>query len=83
MTSLRASTSSSHPLSRYLNIEKEIATRVRDENGTTRMEPKVFAEKVVGDVLGGANWLIWKRGYASVAHFLTSWVPIYLFVSSI
>lgn len=44
------------PTSPYLSIEKEIAARARGEDGIPRMEASVYADKVVGDLLKGANW---------------------------
>ena len=67
--------------SRYKSIEKEIAARAKGEDGTPRMEPSVFAEKVVGDVLGGANWPVWRGGYASIVRFVASWLPASVSVS--
>ena len=67
--------------SRYKNIEKEIAARARGEDGTPRMEPSVFAEKVVGDILGGANRHIWRGGYASIVRYTSYWFPFSLAVS--
>lgn len=67
--------------SKYKGIEEEIAGRARGEDGTPRMEPSVYAEKVVGDVLGGANWQIWRGGYASIVRFTSSWFPASISVS--
>ena len=71
------------PTSRYLSIEKEIVARARGEDGTPRMEPSVYAEKVVNDVLGGANWQIWRGGYASVVRFTSTLFPWSIAVSLI
>jgi len=67
--------------SRYKNIEKEIAARARGEDGTPRMEPSLFAEKVVGDILRGANRHIWRGGYASIVRYTSYWFPFSLAVS--
>ena len=69
------------PTSRYKTIEKEIAARAVGEDKTPRMEPMAYAEKVVGDVLGGANWQIWRGGYASIVRFTSSWFPASISVS--
>lgn len=69
------------PSSRYTSIEKEIAGRARGEDGTPRMEPSVYAEKVVGDILGGAKGQIWRGGYASIVRFVLSKLPTSLSVS--
>ncbi|KAL9071735.1 MAG: hypothetical protein Q9161_003999 [Pseudevernia consocians] len=63
------------PTSRYKSIEKEIAVRARGEDGTPRMEPSVYAEKVVSDVLGGAQGQIWRGGDASIVRFVLSKIP--------
>lgn len=62
--------------SRYKSVEKEIAARAKGEGGTPQMTPSVFAEKVVGDVLGGANGPIWRGGYASIVRIVSSWLPV-------
>ena len=67
--------------SRYKSIEKEIAGRARGEDGTPRMEASVYAEKVVGDVLGGASGQIWRGGYASIIQFFLSRLPASVSVS--
>ena len=69
------------PTSKYKSIEKEIAARARGEDGTPRMEPSVYANKVVGDVLGGANGQIWRGGFASIVRFTSTWFPAYISVS--
>ena len=65
----------------YKSIEKEIAARARGEDGTPRMEPSVYAEKVVADILQGANWQIWRGGYASIVRFTSHWFPTAISVS--
>lgn len=45
------------------------------------MEPEVYAEKVVSDVLGRANWHIWRGGYASIVKLISGWFPAALSVS--
>ena len=68
------------PTSLYRSIEKTIAGRAVGEDGTPRMQPSVFAEKVVGDILGGANWPMWRGGYASIVKFTSSWFHSFLSV---
>ena len=65
----------------YKSIEKEIAARARGEDGTPRMEPSVYAEKVVADILQGANWQVWRGGYASIVRFTSNWFPASISVS--
>ena len=69
------------PNSIYKSIEREIAARARGEDGTPRMEPSVYAEKVVADILQGANWQIWRGGYASIVRFTSNWFPASISVS--
>ena len=65
----------------YKSIEKEIAGRARGEDGTPRMEPATYAEKVVSDILGGAKGQVWRGGYASIVRFVLSKMPTSLSVS--
>ena len=65
----------------YKGIEKKIAERARGEDGTPRMEPAVYAEKVVNDILGGAKGQVWRGGYASIVRFVLSKMPSSLSVS--
>ena len=65
----------------YKSIEKEIAARARGEDGTPRMEPSLYAEKVVADIEKGANWQIWRGGYASIVRFTSNWFPASVSVS--
>ena len=67
--------------SRYKDVEKEIGARARGEDGVTRMAPGVFAEKVVGDVVGGVNGTVWRGGLASVVRFVAGWLPVSVSVS--
>ncbi|KAF6228565.1 hypothetical protein HO173_011868 [Letharia columbiana] len=64
------------PNSMYKSIEKDIAGRARGEDGTPRMEPSVYAEKVVADIMGGARGQIWRGGYASIVRFALSKLPV-------
>ena len=70
-----------HANSVYKDIEKHIAARARGEDGTPRMEPSEFAERVISDVLGGNNFQIWRGGYASIVRFTSYWFPTFISVS--
>ena len=61
--------------SRYLSIEKEISARARGEDGVPRMETSVYADKVVGDVLAGANCSVWRGSVASLVWYFNNWTP--------
>ncbi|KAL9070407.1 MAG: hypothetical protein Q9157_005819 [Trypethelium eluteriae] len=63
------------PTSRYLSIEKEIAARARGEDGVPRMDTSVYADRVVGDVLAGANRTIWRGSVASLVSIFNGWMP--------
>ncbi|KAG7006544.1 hypothetical protein G7Y79_00014g037190 [Physcia stellaris] len=66
------------PTSVYKGIEKQVSGRANGKDGMPRMEPLVYAEKVVDDVLRGANSRIWREGYASIVHFTSSCFPSFL-----
>ena len=68
------------PNSVYSSIEDTVAARARGEDNVPRMTPQQYAEKVVKEVLDGANWQIWKGGYASSVKFMSNWVPVSLWV---
>ena len=69
------------PNSVYSSIENTVAARARGEDGVSRMTPQQYAEKVVKEVLGGANGQIWKGGHASSVKFMSNWLPTSLWVS--
>lgn len=69
--------------SRYKSIEKEIAARARGEDGVPRIEAAEYAERVVGDVLGGSTWQIWRGGYASIVRYTSAWFPASVSVSRV
>ncbi len=53
------------PDSQYWPVEKNIAARARGVDVRKKMRKGAFAEKVVTDVLGGANGKIWRGELAS------------------
>ena len=67
--------------SMYKSVEEEIAARAKGESGTPQMMPSVFAEKVVGDVLGGVSGPVYRGGYASIVRFVASRLPVSVSVS--
>lgn len=71
------------PTSLYRSIEKAIAGRAVGNDGTPRQEPSLYAERVVEDVLRGANWQVWRGGYASIVQFTSAWFPASLSVSHV
>jgi hypothetical protein len=44
------------------------------------MEAKVYAEKVVGDVLGGAEGTIWRGAQSSIVRIAMAVIPTWLMV---
>ncbi|KAL9612349.1 MAG: hypothetical protein Q9167_003036 [Letrouitia subvulpina] len=59
----------------YADIENRIAARARGESGIEQMDSMTYAEKVVADILAGANGQTWRGAYASVIRFITSYLP--------
>ena len=68
--------------SRYKSIEKEIVARAKGEDGTPRLEPADYTERVVADILAGNVWQIWRGGYASIVRFTSAWFPTFVSVSA-
>ena len=69
--------------SHYKSIEKAIAARARGEDGFARMDSLEYADRVVGDVLRGSTWHIWRGHYASIVRFTSSWFPAFVSVSGL
>jgi hypothetical protein len=69
--------------SRYHAAEKQIIDLVVDNDidGVKRMPAEEFAEKVAGDVIGGANGKIWTGGYSSIARVFNVLMPTGVLVS--
>ena len=65
----------------YKSIEKEISARARGEDGLPRFKAAEYAERVVGDVLGGSTWQIWRGSYASIVRYTSAWFPASVSVS--
>ncbi|KAK3173085.1 hypothetical protein OEA41_006414 [Lepraria neglecta] len=61
------------PSSKYLSVEKDIAATARGEHPVfgSMMQAEVFAERVVGDVLGGADGMFWRGKWASTLGWIT------------
>ena len=67
--------------SAYASVEKKVIARSRgDDLQETRTPSDKFAEKVVGDVLGGAHGFIWRGQYASTIRLLKTWLPRFVMV---
>lgn len=71
--------------SRYVAAQKQItdlATGAYNE-GLKRMPAEAFAEKVVNEVLQGANGKIWKGEYSSVVRLTNVMMPTRVLVSAV
>ena len=69
------------PTSRYASVEKEIVIRASGQDGVPRQETSVYAQRVVKDILGGANGHVWRGTMASVMKFVSAWLPGFVLVS--
>ena len=63
------------PDSRYTEIEAAINDMAHGKDIPNQMSCQEYAEKVVGDVLGGARGKIWRGGSASVTRYLSPILP--------
>jgi short-subunit dehydrogenase len=66
----------------YSSIGDRIGVFARGEQGHSEMEPEVYAEKVVGDVLDGAEGTIWRGAQSSIVRVAMAVVPSWLMVST-
>jgi len=63
------------PTSPYLAAKRNLIARASGEEAGKRMKTKEYATKVVGDVLGGADGLIYPGLWASMVRYVTTCVP--------
>ena len=80
-TNIMANNSEAHLPSNsfYFSIEKQIAARSRGEDVPGAAMPSYkFAEKLVGDVMGGAVGLIYRGYLSSAARLLHAWLPTFV-----
>lgn len=68
------------PASCYTPVEKNIADMVKGINLPTPIRAEEYAERVVGDVIGGANGKIWRGAMATTAGWLVMVTPTWLLV---
>jgi hypothetical protein len=57
-----------------------IGVFARGEQGHPEMESEVYAEKVVGDVLGGTEGTIWRGAQSSIVRVAMGVIPSWLMV---
>ncbi|KAF2794534.1 NAD(P)-binding protein, partial [Melanomma pulvis-pyrius CBS 109.77] len=65
----------------YAPIVKEIAIRARGEMDVPWMEARVYADRVVGDVLAGREGRVFRGATASILGWGVAWLPGWLLVS--
>ncbi len=70
------------PTSQYRSVEAKIVGRAKGDDLKGRMTSEEYADKVVGDVLSGANGLIHRGKLASAGRLLTH-LPTFLAVSQV
>jgi 1-acylglycerone phosphate reductase len=68
------------PDSRYAKIEAAINNIAHGKDIPNQMKPKEYAEKVVGDILGGASGKIWRGGSATAVRYLFKFLPQFIIV---
>ncbi|KAJ5266890.1 oxidoreductase [Penicillium angulare] len=66
------------PGSYYTAVKDKIGIYSRGEQGHPQTDPKVYAEKVVGDILGGAPGTIWRGAQSYTVRYALPWVPDWL-----
>lgn len=64
----------------YSSIVDRIGVFARGEQGHPEMKPGVYAGKVVGDVLGGAEGTIWRGAQSSIVRVAMAVIPTWLMV---
>lgn len=68
------------PNSLYSKCETNISKRAKNSDIPWIMMPDDYAEKAVGDILGGATGKIWRGAMASMVRsliiFLPSWISM-------
>lgn len=63
------------PDSRYAEVEAQINKVAYGKDIPNQMSCEEYAEKVVGDILGGASGKIWKGGNATATRYLSALLP--------
>ena len=67
----------------YVTVEKRVVARSKGEDVTSASMPShKFADKLVSDVMRGADGLIYRGYLASTTRVLTSWLPTFIQVCS-
>lgn len=69
------------PGSLYAKAEKEIASRATGVDVNQHSKREDFARALVGDIVGGANGLVYRGKMSSLVRMVTSYLPIAMIVS--
>ncbi|KAJ5743577.1 oxidoreductase [Penicillium manginii] len=62
----------------FSSIAERIGVYARGEQGHPQMEANLYATKVVGDVLGGAEGTIWRGAQSTIVKFALAMIPTWL-----
>ena len=65
----------------YLAVEENIVARGKGADVKSKMKSKDFADRVVSDILGGANGKVWRGEMASTVKYATAYLPSFMMVS--
>lgn len=65
----------------YKKAHKEIQDRGNGIGAPSKTAPVDFAKQVVKDILHGTNGPIWRGAMASVAWYMSKFMPVWLMVS--
>jgi short-subunit dehydrogenase len=63
------------PNSRYAGIEAAISNKAHGKDIPRQMKSQDYAEKVVGDILGGASGKIWRGGSSTLIRYSSPILP--------
>jgi len=66
--------------SRYLPMEETVRKYANGEDHIG-VPARQYADKVVGDILGGAKGKIWSGGLAGIVRYVAPFMPGWLYVS--
>lgn len=65
----------------YKSMEDTLRTIVSGEYARDMlMEPDIYAQKVVNDVMNASNGIIWRGAYSSMLAFMASYLPSFVMV---
>lgn len=65
----------------YAPLEETIRNRARGQEGAPRMEPEVYAKRVVSEITAGRAGRFWYGASAGIVKFAVSYLPTWLMVN--